>query len=258
MVEITLAAGDLGTRKYLAAHRVHDMAFRWRNCTDDVCPPIDSEDFTRNSRALDDRGFGYRIVKRAFDLLVWTLVIVVGAVPGLLLAFFIWRSTGGTPIYSQTRVGQYGKRFRIYKFRTMVADSDNVEKYFTAEQLEVWERERKVDDDPRITRLGRILRATSLDELPNFVNVLIGQMSAIGPRAIDENELKWYGDNSSKLLSVPPGISGWWQVTDRNNATYQTGERQRLELEYLVKRSLQFDAEIVLKTLGVIFMRTGQ
>ncbi|QQM67930.1 sugar transferase [Actinomyces weissii] len=219
---------------------------------------IDSEDFARDSRQLDNRSFGYKAVKRVFDLLVSTLVIVIGAGPGLLLTFFIWRSTGGSPIYSQTRVGLYGKRFRIYKFRTMVADSDNIEKYFTPEQLEVWKRERKVDHDPRITRLGRFLRATSVDELPNFINVFLGQMSTVGPRAIAVDELQWFGGYAPELVSVTPGITGWWQVTDRNEAMYDTGARQERELHYVRNASIWMDCMIIVRTAKTIVRCTGR
>lgn len=258
MVEISLAAGYLDVRTDLMTHRVHDAASRRRDYAANAFSLNDSEDFARDSRQLDNRSFGYKAVKRVFDLLVSTLVMVVGAVPGLLLAFFIWRSTGGSPIYSQIRVGQYGKRFRIYKFRTMVADSDNVEKYFTAEQLEVWNRERKVNDDPRITRLGRFLRATSVDELPNFINVFLGQMSTVGPRAIAEAEFQWYGRRAPELVAVTPGITGWWQVTDRNDAMYETGARQHRELFYVSSASVMMDIKILLMTFKAMSTRTGR
>ena len=114
----------------------------------------------------------YRICKRVFDIAFSVCVIAVGLGPGLILSAFIARDTGGSPIYTQERVGMGGRTFRIYKFRTMVADSDDVEKYLNSDQLAQWRLERKVDDDPRITPLGRKLRSTSVDEIPNFINVL--------------------------------------------------------------------------------------
>ena len=110
-------------------------------------------------RELDHRSLGYRFLKRFFDVAFSLCAIIVGFIPGLLLSVAIAIDTKGSPIYSQVRVGKWGKPFRIYKFRTMVADSDNVEKYFTPEQLEVWKRERKVDGDPRIA--SRIIDATA-------------------------------------------------------------------------------------------------
>jgi lipopolysaccharide/colanic/teichoic acid biosynthesis glycosyltransferase len=201
----------------------------------------------------------YRIVKRAFDIAFSAVVIVVGLVPSLILGVFIVIDTKGSPIYSQERVGRSGKTFRILKFRTMVADSDDAEKYFTPQQLETWKRERKVDDDPRITRLGGLLRKVSLDELPQFVNVLMGQISIIGPRVITADELEQFGDAKADLLSVPPGITGLWQVGDRNAATFENGRRQAIELDYVKRASLGLDVQIFLKTFGAMFVkRSGQ
>ena len=151
-------------------------------------------------------------------------------IPVALLCLVIRLESPGSPIYLQERVGYRGKPLRILKLRTMVADSDDVEKHLSPEQLTQWERERKVDDDPRVTRVGRFLRKTSLDELPQFLNVLAGQMSVIGPRPVVEEELAAYGDDAGELLSAKPGITGWWQVQARNDATYGDGSRQELEL----------------------------
>lgn len=201
----------------------------------------------------------YRILKRAFDVVFSACVIVVGFIPGLILGVFISKDTGGSPIYSQERVGKGGRAFRIYKFRTMVADSDDVEKYLSAEQLEQWHRERKVDDDPRITQLGRKLRHTSIDEVPNFINVLKGDMSVVGPRAVSHEEIAWFGDDAGTVLSVPQGITGVWQCGPRNGATFENGERQRLELDYAHRASLRVDLAILLRTFAVMFVdRSGK
>ena len=203
----------------------------------------------------------YRAAKRAFDVVFSACVIAVAFMPGLVLCVLVALDTHGTPLYSQERVGMGGKTFRILKFRTMVADSDDVEKYFTSEQLEAWVRERKVDNDPRITKLGSLLRQFSLDELPQFLNALIGQMSVIGPRAISKDELnQHFTPNERKvLLSVPCGITGWWQVSERNDATFESGERQRLELEYVKNAGFSIDMHIFAKTFGAMFgEKTGR
>lgn len=204
---------------------------------------------------------GYRVVKRAFDL-VMSLVVLVAAVlllpVTLILLVAVAVQTGGSPIYTQERVGRDGRPLRIYKLRTMVADSDDVEKHLNAEQLEQWQRERKVDDDPRIVPLGRVLRKTSLDELPQFLNVLLGQMSVIGPRPITTDELAWFGEDAALMLSVPPGITGWWQVSSRNNATFESGVRQELELTYVANASISFDARIFLMTFASMAKKTGR
>lgn len=175
-------------------------------------------------------GLVYRFVKRAFDIAFSLCVVVVGLAPIALLLLIIRLESPGSPIYRQERIGYRGQPLRIFKLRTMVADSDDVEKHLSPEQLTQWERERKVDDDPRVTRVGRFLRKTSLDELPQFLNVLAGQMSVIGPRPVVEEELAAYGDDAGELLSAKPGITGWWQVQARNDATYGDGSRQELEL----------------------------
>lgn len=144
----------------------------------------------------------------------------------------------------------------------MVADADDVAKHLSREQLRQWEVERKVDDDPRVTRVGHLLRVTSLDELPQFLNVLVGDMSVVGPRPITEDELDSHFDECERveLLSVRPGITGLWQATERNGATFESGVRQRIELEYVRSMGFRMDARCILGTFGVMFgrRRTGR
>lgn len=216
--------------------------------------------FADACRQLDHRPLGYRFIKRAFDIVFSAGVIVVGFVPCALLSVAIAFDTMGSPIYTQERVGRLGKPFRIYKFRTMVADSDDVEKYLDAEQLAQWHRERKVDNDPRITPLGRKLRRVSLDEMPNFLNVIKGDMSVIGPRAVSSEEIEWFGNEAGTVLSVPAGITGLWQATRRNDATFESGERQRIELEYARSAGFAMDLRCFIGTFGAMFgkKRTGR
>lgn len=211
--------------------------------------------FAEVCRALDRRPLGYRLVKRLFDIAFSSVVIVAGLMPCALLCMVIAVDTKGSPIYSQERVGRLGRPFRIYKFRSMVADADDVEKYLDIDQLAEWRRERKVTDDPRITPLGRVLRRTSLDELPQFLNVLKGDMSLIGPRAITFDELAEYGDDAALLLSVPQGVTGAWQAGPRNEATFENGERQRIELNYARNAGFSEDARVFLSTFGAMFGR---
>lgn len=139
-------------------------------------PKLGTDAFAVQCRNLDHRSLAYRFIKRIFDFMFSVCVVVIGFLPGLILSLAIVVDTKGSPIYSQARIGRLGQTFRIYKFRTMVADSDDVEKHLDADQLAQWHRERKVDDDPRITPLGRKLRRLSLDEVPNFLNVLKGDI----------------------------------------------------------------------------------
>lgn len=194
-------------------------------------------------------GLGYRAVKRAFDVAFSAAVCAVGLVPGALLCLAIRLDSPGAPIFRQERVGLGGRRIRIYKFRTMVADAhEHPERYMTPGQLEVWRREQKLDDDPRVTRVGRLLRRTSLDEVPQFLNVLRGDLSVIGPRPVTQAETLEFGDARDEFLSVKPGITGWWQVTARNDATWETGNRQRIELFYVRHASLALDLRVFART----------
>ena len=214
-----------------------------------------TDGFAEACSARDRRPLGYRVAKRTFDIAFSAVVIAVGLVPCALLSVAIASDTKGTPVYSQERVGRLGRPFRIYKFRSMVADADDVEKYLNADQLAEWRRERKVTDDPRITPLGRVLRRTSLDELPQFLNVLKGDMSLIGPRAITYDELSEYEEDAALLLSVPQGVTGAWQAGPRNEATFENGERQRIELGYARNASFREDARVFLVTFGAMFGR---
>lgn len=216
---------------------------------------VGTDEFAKACRALDKRPFGYKFAKRLFDIMFSTVVIIVGFVPCAVLSVAIAVDTKGTPIYSQERVGRLGRPFHIYKFRSMVADADDVEKHLNSEQLKEWHRERKVTDDPRVTRLGRALRSTSLDELPQFLNVLKGDMSLIGPRAITFDELTEYGNNAALLLSVPQGVTGAWQAGPRNEATFENGKRQAIELEYARHASPGEDMRVFLATFGAMFSR---
>ena len=176
-------------------------------------------------------------------------MVAVGLVPGLLLCVAIRLDSPGCPVFSQERVGLGGRSIRVLKFRTMVADAhEHPERYMTPEQLETWRREQKLDRDPRVTRVGQVLRRTSLDELPQFLNVLKGDLSVIGPRPVTEAETREFGPARAEFLSVKPGITGWWQVTARNGATWETGERQMLELFYVRHASLALDLRIFVRT----------
>lgn len=182
-------------------------------------------------------------------------------IPGTVLCAFIAADTKGAPIYAHERAGRFGRPIRVLKFRSMVADANDVEKYLSPEQIEEWHRERKVTNDPRITKLGRVLRKTSLDELPQFFNVLAGQLSVIGPRAITYEELgNFTHEQQVQVLAVPQGITGAWQSGPRNLATFENGLRQEFELAYAKGASLKADWKVFFKTFGVMFgkKKTGR
>ena len=244
---------SLDKRGYVKSSELEasDLAFLAPELTSEAEGPV-------RAPAQAEGRWGYRFVKRAFDIVFSLCVVVAGLVPVALLCLVIRLESPGSPIYRQLRVGYRGRPLRIFKLRTMVADSDDVEKHLSSEQLAQWILERKVDDDPRITRIGAFLRRASLDELPQFLNVLAGQMSIVGPRPIVEDELSAYGGNVDEFLSVKPGITGWWQVKARNEATYGDGSRQKLELYYVRNASFSLDVTVFLETVGVMLNRTGK
>lgn len=210
-----------------------------------------------NAAAPKKGGPGYFAFKRAFDIVFSAGVCLVLAVPVVVACVAIEIDSPGKPFFRQKRVGKNGKPIYIFKLRTMVSDAhEHPEKYMTAEQLVQWEREQKVDDDPRITRVGRFLRHTSLDELPQFINVLTGDLSVIGPRPLTLEETYEYGDARDEVLACKPGITGWWAATDRNDSTWGSGQRQARELFYVRHQSFGLDARVFVKTFKA--MRRGK
>lgn len=205
---------------------------------------------------------GYRLFKRLFDFVFSFVVSIILIIPLAIVCIAICAESSGAPVYTQKRVGKNGKTIRIFKLRSMVSDANNVEKYLNVEQLRQWQVERKVDNDPRITKIGKIIRAFSIDEMPQFFNVLIGDLSVIGPRPITREELDQHFSDEEKaeLLSVRPGITGLWQATDRNAATFESGVRQQIELHYVRNRCLKMDWKCFTGTFSAMFgkKRTGR
>lgn len=204
----------------------------------------------------------YRFLKRLFDFVFSLCVSVVLVIPVAIVCAFISLESPGNPLYAQERVGKGGKTIKILKLRSMVADAGNVQKYLSPEQLHQWEAERKVDGDPRITKVGQFIRKCSIDEMPQFLNVLNGDLSVIGPRPITRDELEQHFSDEEKagLLSVQPGITGLWQATDRNAATFESGLRQKIELRYVRNRCFRMDWKCFTGTFGAMFgkKRTGR
>lgn len=205
---------------------------------------------------------GYRFVKRLFDLVFSLLMSVLLLIPIAIVCVLISLESPGNPMYTQERVGKGGKTIKIFKLRSMVTDAGNVQKYLSPEQLHQWEVERKVDDDPRITKIGQFIRKCSIDEMPQFLNVFNGDLSVIGPRPITRDELEQHFSDEEKaeLLSVQPGITGLWQATDRNEATFDSGLRQKIELRYVRNRCFCMDWKCFTGTFGAMFgkKRTGR
>lgn len=198
----------------------------------------------------------YLAVKRFLDIVISGSALVVLSPLLLVIAILIRAEDGGPVLYHRKCVGKNGY-YDMLKFRTMVVDADNFEKYLTPEQLEEYRRNIKLDNDPRITRTGKFLRRTSLDELMQLVSILRGDMSIIGPRPMVEAESRYFGDSLERVLEAKPGLTGYWQVNGRSDCTYESGERQRLELYYADHRSLWMDIRIFFKTFAVVWKGNG-
>jgi lipopolysaccharide/colanic/teichoic acid biosynthesis glycosyltransferase len=169
-----------------------------------------------------------------------------------------WRHDGAPVLFGHYRVGCKGRLFRCLKFRTMYRESEQMLAELLARDPAAraqWERDQKLVDDPRVTPIGRFLRRTSLDELPQLINVLRGEMRLVGPRPVTVGELTRYGRVRWQYLSVTPGITGLWQVSGRNNTSYE--ERVALDARYVAQRSLALDLRILLRTVAVVLRRDG-
>lgn len=205
----------------------------------------------------DRTRLGYRAVKRAFDIAFSGCVLAVIAVLSLVLAAAIRLESEGNPFYSQIRVGQTHRdgslsTFRMWKFRSMYKDADERLAELKG-QNEIAGAMFKMRDDPRVTKIGKFIRKHSIDEFPQFLNVFLGQMSVVGPRPPLPNEVAEYTEYDLQRLDVKPGITGWWQVTDRNDTDFDGMVRR--DLEYIAKRGPITDLKIV--ALTVVEMITG-
>lgn len=197
----------------------------------------------------------YRFVKRAFDIVFSACVLVAIAVPSLVLAAAIRLESKGNPFYSQVRFGRMTPdgsltTFRMWKFRSMYADADERLEELK-EQNEISGAMFKMREDPRVTRIGRFIRRHSIDEFPQFANVLLGKMSVVGPRPPLPREVELYTERDLRRLAVKPGITGWWQVTERSDTDFE-GMVKR-DLEYIADRGVLTDLKIIALTVAEMF-----
>ncbi|MBI3169155.1 MAG: sugar transferase [Chloroflexi bacterium] len=199
-------------------------------------------------------GRSYRITKRLMDLMIIFLASPVWLPIFLIIAVVIQITSPGAPsLFVQLRTGKHGKRFRMYKFRSMVANAEELKLQY-AHLNELQWPDFKITNDPRITKVGKILRKTSLDELPQLLNVIKGEMSLVGPRPTS------FGSETYKLwqterLDVTPGLTGLWQIIGR--AQLEFDERLRLDIAYVERQSIVFDLVILLRTAVAIFTQKG-
>jgi len=197
------------------------------------------------------------VLKRFVDV-IGAVVLGLVFLPLIVVIFFMLRKGGGPVIYVHRRVGRGGRMFPCLKFRTMVPNADHVLRELLESSPELqaeWVQDHKLRHDPRVTRLGRFLRRTSLDELPQLVNVLRGEMSLVGPRPVVREELLRYGKNVGTYLAARPGITGLWQVTGRNDTDYR--RRVVLDTYYVRNQNLFLDLYILAKTTGVVLGGNG-
>ena len=201
----------------------------------------------------------YFFIKRLFDI-ICGLVGIILLVPLIIIIKLIYIITGdkGSIFYRQKRLGKNGKIIRIFKFRTMVINAEEILQDWlknNPDKREEYLRDRKIENDPRITKIGNFLRKASLDEFPQFINVIVGDMSLIGPRPVVPDEVLIYKENQDKFLSVRPGLTGYWASNGRSNISYE--ERMKMELYYVDNCSILLDLKIIIDTIFAVIKKDG-
>lgn len=214
-------------------------------------PRLSPQPYSQNYRAIS-------WAKRAFDVLIAVLALIFLAPLFLLMAILVRLQDGGPAFFYHQRVGRYGQTFNCIKFRSMVPDSKEQLKQILADDPAArweWKTSQKLTNDPRVTPIGYFLRKTSLDELPQLFNVLVGEMSLVGPRPIVEEEISKYADKFKHYCSVSPGITGLWQTRGRSDTSYQ--QRIFLDVLYVETRSFWGDLKILAMTIPVVLASRG-
>lgn len=217
-----------------------------------------SAELQAESKVLETKSdIFYRIIKRIFDVLISGISLILLSPLFLIIALSIKLNSKGKVFYKHKRIGKNGEYIYLYKFRSMYSDSkERLEEMLKDPKIKKeWEENFKLSNDPRITKIGAFLRKASLDELPQLLNILRGDMSTVGPRPIIDDEIKKYGINKDKLLSVTPGLTGWWACNGRSCTSYD--DRMKLELYYVDNKSIKLDIKIIIKTFISVIKRNG-
>lgn len=215
----------------------------------------DKSDKATVNLEYQNRRYIYRMSKRIFDFVASLLGLIILSPLFLIVAVMIKIEDPKAPVfYSQIRLGKNKKSFKMFKFRSMIVDADSHLKELL-KQNEIEGAMFKMKNDPRVTRVGRFIRKYSIDELPQLVNVLLGQMSLVGPRPPLPREVAKYTDHDMQRLIVKPGCTGLWQVSGRNDVGFD--EMVSLDLKYISKRSISFDLYVMIKTVGIFFVPNG-
>ena len=197
----------------------------------------------------------YKYVKRMLDVVIASIALVILSPLFLIIAVLIKTESNGPVFFAHKRVGKDGKEIKILKFRTMVNNAEDMIKKFTPEQMKEFKENFKLENDPRITKIGKFLRKTSLDELPQLINIIRGELSLIGPRPVIGVELEKYENNKRKFLSVTPGLTGYWAANGRSNISYE--QRMIMELYYIDNISWRLDLKIFFKTILSVLKKEG-
>jgi len=197
----------------------------------------------------------YKILKRTVDIIGPLLGLILLSPIFLILSIVVKADSPGPIFFAHKRLGYNGNLIKIYKFRTMVINAEELLNNLSPEQKEEFAKNFKLENDPRITKVGNFLRKSSLDELPQLLNILKGELSIVGPRPIVEKELKNYGIYGEKLLSVKPGLTGNWQANGRSDTTYE--ERVEMDMQYIDNRSIFMDIKIIFKTFSAVIKKQG-
>ncbi|MCI8588777.1 MAG: sugar transferase [Bacilli bacterium] len=199
----------------------------------------------------------YPIIKRIFDVLVSIVSLIILSPIFLLIILAIKMESKGSAFYKHKRIGKNGQTIYLYKFRSMYSDSkEKLEEMLKDPKIrKEWEENFKLENDPRITIVGKILRRSSLDELPQLLNILNGDMSLVGPRPVIDSEIEKYGNEKDKFLSVTPGLTGWWACNGRSCTSYE--DRKKLELYYIDHRGILLDLKIIGKTFISVIQKNG-
>lgn len=200
----------------------------------------------------------YPRIKRVLDVVVSVMALLV-IWPVMLVVAVLVKLDGGPAFFAQSRVGRHGRLFKVYKFRSMKKGAERLEEMLTPEELAEYSKEYKLQNDPRVSKLGNFLRRSSLDELPQLWNIIRGDMSLVGPRPLLPSELtgNYTPEERQKLMSVRPGLTGYWQAVARNESSYATGERQKQELYYIGRVSFWMDVKIILMTVERVITGKG-
>lgn len=209
-----------------------------------------------NNKTKVKKRTAYRFFKRFFDIILSALGLIILAIPFLILSIVIFiDSPGASPLYTQVRVGKDGRTFKFYKFRSMVPNAEKkLEELLHKNEMEG--PAFKMKDDPRITRVGRFIRRSSIDELPQLFNVLKGDMSLVGPRPPFMREVSQYNDEQMMRVSIKPGITCYWQIQPKRNSL-SFDEWFELDMKYIKERSFFTDVKILFKTVRAVFGMEG-